>query len=58
MSYLIEVELSKYPYWRLKSGNGRTLAHSEGYSTNTDARRAAKRLYKNIKSCSYSEVRK
>lgn len=54
--YIVEVVIGPYSFWRLKSSNGRTLAHSEGYHTVGNTRRTAKKVAKHLKYCEYKEV--
>lgn len=44
-------------FWRIKSRNGETVAHSETYSTHYGARRAAKKIYKQTGLPWYDELR-
>ena len=53
--YLVELDVSTSGlwYWRLKSRNGRTLAHSETYTRRMSAVRVAKKLAKALNCGTY-----
>ena len=56
--YNIEVIRSKGKwYWRLKSHNGRILAHSEKYSSRGSALLTAKRLAEHLKCKCKEEIK-
>ena len=57
MAYKVEMvrKYGKRWFWRLKSNNGKTLAHSETYTNKSGASKIATKLAKDLK-CKLEEI--